>query len=352
MSQTLRLAEGGFCTTHPNPRVGCMVVRDGEIVAEAWHRSAGEPHAEVLALRRAGERARGATVYVNLEPCCHQGRTAPCTTSLIEAGVARVVTSMEDPNPRVSNGGISQLRNAGIVVDVGVMREQAERLNRGFVHRMRHRRPWVTLKLAASMDGRTATASGESKWITSEASRADVQRLRAKSSAIMAGIGTVLADDPALTVRLEGFDRQPMRVIVDSKLTIDANARVMTPPGNVLIYTAIEDRARADRLTQTGADVVHLPGPDDRVDLGAMMEDLAARGVNELLVEAGRTLSGTLIGDDLINELILYLAPHLLGDVARGMFRLTDIERLSDRVEFEIEDVRRIGPDLRLILCP
>jgi diaminohydroxyphosphoribosylaminopyrimidine deaminase/5-amino-6-(5-phosphoribosylamino)uracil reductase len=259
---------------------------------------------------------------------------------------------MEDPNPQVSNGGIASLRNAGIEVDVGVMREQAERLNRGFIHRMRHRRPWVVLKLAASMDGRTALASGESKWITSEASRADVQRLRAKSSAIMTGIGTILADDPALTVRLEGFDRQPMRVIVDSQLIMGANARVMTQPGEVLIYTAIDDHARTDRLTQTGADVVHLPGPQDRVALGAMMDDLAARGVNELLVEAGRTLSGTLIREDLVNELILYLAPHILGDMARGMFRLPEIERLSDRVEFTIGDVRRVGPDLRVTLCP
>lgn len=329
-----------------------MVVQNGQIVAEAWHRRAGEPHAEVLALRQAGGRARGATVYVNLEPCCHQGRTPPCTSSLIDAGVARVVTAMEDPNPQVSNGGVASLRNAGIEVDVGVMREQAERLNRGFVHRMRHRQPWVTLKLGASMDGRTAMPSGESKWITSEASRADVQRLRARSSAILTGVGTILADDPALTVRLEGFDRQPMRVIVDSRLTMDANARVMTPPGEVLIYTATDDHAQADLLTQTGADVVHLPGPKGRVDLGAMMEDLAARGVNELLVEAGCTLSGTLIHGDLVNELILYLAPHILGDAARGMFRLPGIERLSDRFEFTIGDVRRIGPDLRLILYP
>jgi diaminohydroxyphosphoribosylaminopyrimidine deaminase/5-amino-6-(5-phosphoribosylamino)uracil reductase len=263
-----------------------------------------------------------------------------------------VVTAMEDPNPAVSNGGISSLRNAGINVDVGIMREQAERLNRGFVRRMRQQRPWVTLKLAASMDGRTAMASGESKWITSEASRVDVQRLRASSSAVMTGIGTVLADDPALTVRLEGFDRQPTRVIVDSRLTIDANARVMMQPGEVLIYTAIEHRAQADHLRQAGVDVVHLPGPQDRVDLDAMMEDLAARGVNELLVEAGRTLSGTLIGRNLVDELILYLAPHILGDVARGMFRLPGIERLSDRLEFTIADVRRVGPDLRLILCP
>ncbi len=328
-----------------------MVVQNGEIVAEAWHKRAGEPHAEVLALRQAGKRARGATVYVNLEPCCHRGRTPPCTSSLIDAGVARVVTATEDPNPQVSNGGISRLRNAGIEVDVGVMREQAQRLNRGFMHRMRHRRPWVMLKLAASMDGRTAVASGESKWITSEASRADVQWLRAKSSAIMTGIGTILADDPALTVRLEGFDRQPVRVIVDSNLTMDANARVMTQPGEVLIYTATEDRAQSDHLTQTGADVVHLPGPEDRVDVDAMMEDLAARGVNELLVEAGRTLSGTLIRNKLINELILYLAPHILGDVARGMFRLPGIERLSDRIEFTIGDVRRVGADLRVTLC-
>ncbi len=352
MSRTLRLAEGGLCTTHPNPRVGCLVVNNGEIVAEAWHKKAGEAHAEVLALRQAGARARGATVYVNLEPCCHQGLTPPCTSSLIDAGVARVVAAMEDPNPQVSNGGIASLRDAGIAVDVGLMHEQAERLNRGFVHRMRHQRPWVVLKLAASMDGRTATASGESKWITSAASRSDVQRLRAKTSAILAGSGTILADDPALTVRLAGFDRQPLRVIVDSHLTMDANARVLTQPGEVVIYTALADGAQADRLTQAGADVVHLPAPKGRVDLEAILADLAARGVNELLVEAGRTLSGTLVRQALVNELILYLAPHVLGDVARGMFRLPGIEQLSDRVEFTIGDVRRVGPDLRLSLYP
>ncbi len=352
MSRTLRLAERGVCTTHPNPRVGCVVVRDGEIVGEGWHRRVGEPHAEVLALRQAGERARGATVYVNLEPCCHQGRTPPCSSSLIDARVARVVAAMEDPNPLVSKGGIDRLRSAGIKVDVGVMREQAERLNRGFVQRMRHGRPWVTLKLAASLDGRTAMSSGESKWITSEASRMDVQRLRARSSAIMTGSGTVLADDPSLTVRIDGHDRQPMRVAVDTRLRMPVNARLLTLPGGALIYTVEDNRSKADHLTRAGADVAAVPAKDNRVDLDAVLKDLAARGVSELLVEAGRTLSGSMLYRHLVDELILYLAPNMLGDLAQGLFSLPEIQRLSDRIECAIADIRRVGPDLRLILCP
>ena len=219
MARALRLATRGICTTHPNPRVGCVIVKEGKILAEAWHRWAGEPHAEKLALQAAGDAARGATVYLNLEPCCHQGRTPPCTDSLIDAGVARVVASLQDPNPQVAGGGIAILREAGIDVDVGLLAEQAEVLNRGFVSRMRHGRPWITLKIGASLDGRTAMASGESQWITGEAARRDVHRLRARSSALLTGIGTVLADDPALTVRYADAERQPLRVIVDSNLS-------------------------------------------------------------------------------------------------------------------------------------
>ncbi len=353
MSRTLRLAEAGLCTAHPNPRVGCIVVReDGSVVGEAWHRRAGQPHAEVLALQQAGQRARGATVYVNLEPCCHTGRTPPCSAALIEAGVARVVAAMEDPNPRVSNGGIAELRTAGIQVDVGIMREQAQRLNRGFVQRMRHRRPWVTLKVAASIDGRTAMASGESRWISGDASRADVQRLRAKSAAILTGTGTVRADDPALTVRLPGVERQPLRVIADSHLALGVDARVLRESGEVLICTLSRDRAKIDRLARAGAEIVQLPEFDGHVDLRAMMKELVAREVNELLVEAGRTLSGALLQARLVDELIVYLAPDAIGDAARGMFHIPAIERLSQRVEFDIGDVRRVGRDLRLILQP
>ncbi len=353
MSRALRLAEAGLFTTHPNPRVGCVVVgKDGTIVGEAWHQRAGEPHAEVLALQQAGDDARDATAYVSLEPCCHQGRTPACTAALIEAGVARVVAAMEDPNPRVAQGGVAELRRAGIQVDVGIMREQAEQLNRGFVLRMRDVRPWITLKVAASIDGRTAMASGESRWVTGDASRDDVQRLRAKSSAILTGIGTVRADDPALTVRMPGCSRQPLRVIVDSHLEIDTSARLLRERGDVLICTISPEQAKVDRLARVGAEIVELPDVGGRVDLRSMVEELAHREVNELLVEAGPVLSGALLEMRLVDELIIYLAPHVMGDTARGMFQSPGIERLSQRVEFAIGDIRRVGQDLRLTVHP
>jgi len=352
MSRALRLAENGINTTHPNPRVGCVMVRDGQIIGEAWHERAGKPHAELLALQASGERARGATVYVNLEPCCHQGRTPPCTESLIDAGVSRVVAAMEDPNPQVASGGITMLREAGIDVDVGIMREQAVQLNRGFIQRMCFKRPWITVKVAASVDGRTAMASGESKWISSAASRSDVQRLRARSSAIMTGVGTILADNPALTVRQRGVDRQPLRVVMDSHLRMDENASVLMPPEEVLIYTTTEDHTKIQAFQKAGIEVVRLRAANDAVDLHASISELAARGINDLLVEAGPTLSGALLQSNLVDELIIYLAPKIMGDAARGMFDLPGLAQLKECTRFAMHDVRRVGEDLRLVLRP
>jgi len=348
MTRALRLAQHGINTTHPNPRVGCVIVKEGRIIGEAWHRRAGEPHAEILALKAAGSAARGATVYLNLEPCCHQGRTPPCTDSLIDAGVARVVAAMEDPNPQVAGGGVMTLRGAGIDVDLGLMAEQAERLNRGFVHRMRRGRPWVTLKLAATLDGRTGPAKGESKWITSDAARVDVHRLRARSSAVMTGIGTVLADDPQLTARMDGITRQPMRIVVDSNLTIPVNAKVLDAEPAALVVTATEDVERRRAIEAKGSEVLYLPGPHGAVDLHALMGELGLRDVNELLVESGPTLAGALLDAKLVNELVLYFAPSLLGNDGRGMFRLPHLQELADRVNLDIRDLRQVGPDLRI----
>ncbi|MDH3637268.1 MAG: bifunctional diaminohydroxyphosphoribosylaminopyrimidine deaminase/5-amino-6-(5-phosphoribosylamino)uracil reductase RibD [Gammaproteobacteria bacterium] len=352
MARTLQLARRGVYTTDPNPRVGCIVVKDGQVLGEAWHARCGEPHAEVLALRQAGAAARGATLYVNLEPCCHQGRTPPCTDPIIDAGIARVVTAVEDPNPSVSRGGIDTLRSVGIDVDVGLMQQEAEVLNRGFLQRMRNGAPWVTLKIAASLDGRTAMASGESKWITGGAARADVQNLRAQSSAVLTGIGTIEADDPRLTVRLGSAERQPIRVVADSRLRISQSARVFSDPGAVLVAAAIEDPERAGELSRKDADVVVVPGADGKVDLPELMRELANREINELLVEAGPTLSGAMLGAGLVDELVVYMAPQLLGSDARGMVTVPGLDRLDQRLEFDIKDVRMLAHDLKIVSAP
>lgn len=362
MARALRLAANGRYTTHPNPRVGCVVVDPrGAIVGEGWHAYAGGPHAEVNALAQAGGRARGATVYVTLEPCSHHGRTPPCTESLIRAGVSRVVAAMSDPDPRVCGQGLARLREAGIRVTEDLMADEARRLNRGFVARMSRGRPFVRSKLAASLDGRTAMAGGESQWITSPDARRDVQRLRAESSAILTGIGTVLSDDPALTVRPEGLPagdpwpegiglRQPLRVVADSRLRLTKAARLMALPGRVLVATAAEpDHAT---LRCLDAAVEYLPGPGGRVDLPALMNRLAELGVNELLVEAGATLNGGLMEAGLIDEWVIYVAPKILGDDARGMFRLPGLERLDQAVELTFTDVRAVGRDLRVTARP
>ncbi len=348
MARALVLAERGLYTTDPNPRVGCVLLRDGQVVGEGWHERAGEPHAEAHALRVAGALARGATAYVTLEPCCHHGRTPPCTRALIDAGVVRVVAAMPDPNPKVASRGVAELERAGIRVEIGLLAAEAERLNPGFVSRMTRGQPYVRVKLAASLDGRTALASGESKWITGAAARADVQRLRARSSAILTGVGTVLADDPSLTVRDIEVSRQPLRVVVDGNLSMRADARLLVLPGKTLVVTAADDADYAEPLLEAGAEVMVLAAGAGQVDLPLLMQDLATREVNELLVEAGATVCGALLEAGLVDELVLYLAPHLLGSSARGLFNFPALESMADRVALDITDVRAVGKDWRI----
>jgi len=359
MARALRLARRGLYTTDPNPRVGCVLVRGDEIVGEGWHERAGGPHAELEALREAGDRARGATAYVSLEPCAHFGRTPPCSDALLRAGVARLVVAMVDPNPLVAGQGIARLRDAGIETESGLMEEQAEALNRGFLRRMRTGRPWVRVKTAVSLDGRTAMASGESQWITGEAARRDVQHLRARSSAVLTGVGTVLTDDPSLNVRLTaaalgiaGPVRHPLRVVLDSKLRTPTDAKLLALPGEVLILTTSQDAARIDALHEAGAEVAQVEGSATGLDLQAVMETLSAREVNEVHVEAGATLTGALLADGLVHELVVYMAAHLMGDGARGLARLPAISTMSDRINLRFTGVRFVGADLRLILRP
>jgi diaminohydroxyphosphoribosylaminopyrimidine deaminase/5-amino-6-(5-phosphoribosylamino)uracil reductase len=351
MARALRLAERGLNTTTPNPRVGCVLVRDGQVVGEGWHERAGEPHAEAHALRAAGERARGAVAYVSLEPCSHHGRTPPCCDALIEAGVARVVAAMEDPNPRVAGEGLARLRSAGIEVACGLMEPAARELNIGFVSRMRRGRPWLRLKAAASLDGKTALENGVSQWITGPDARRDAHAWRARCCAVLTGIGTVRDDDPRLTVRDVACERQPLRVIVDSRLETPPNARILEG-GNVLIAAAVDDAGRAGALRESGAEIVLLPNPAGKVDLAALMQELGRRGVSELLAEAGFKLNGSLLREGLVDEFLLYLAPSLIGDAARGLFDLPGLTDLSGQRRLDLQDVRRVGSDLRILARP
>ena len=359
MAEAIRLAARGVYSTHPNPNVGCVIVRDGEIVGRGWHRRAGGPHAEVFALREAGEKARGADVFVSLEPCSHQGRTPPCADALIEAGVQRVVVAMQDPNPLVAGQGLARLSAAGIVVESGLLETQARALNPGFIARMQRGRPWLRLKLAASLDGRTAMASGESKWISGEAARQDVQRLRARSSAIVTGIGTVLADDPSMNVRLTAEQlygeepvRQPLRVVLDSRLRMSAQARMLTLPGETLLLTGVTDSERWQDLQQAGAEVATVELEQDRLQPEAVLRLLAQRDINEVLLECGPTLAGAFMRAGLVDELVLYMAPHLMGDSARGLLHLPGLERMQDRIALEWQDVRQVGDTLRITARP
>jgi len=348
MTQALKLAERGLYSTSPNPRVGCVLVKHGKLLAEGWHERAGEPHAEVHALKSAGGSAKGATAYVTLEPCSHQGRTPPCADALIVAGVARVVVAMQDPNPLVSGQGIARLQNAGIAVDCSLMEATARELNPGFIKRMTSGMPLVRSKIAMSLDGRTALNNGVSQWITGAEARRDGHHWRARSCAVLTGIGTVLADDAQLSVREVKTSRQPMRVVLDSKLRIVETARILQG-GNVLIYTTSSDTQRIALLEKTGAKIVVLPSANARVDLTACLKDLATRGCNEILVEAGRTLNGALLQAGLIDELVLYMAPQLLGDMARGMATLGELTSLEQKIALEWQDVRQVGKDLRIV---
>jgi diaminohydroxyphosphoribosylaminopyrimidine deaminase/5-amino-6-(5-phosphoribosylamino)uracil reductase len=348
MVRALELAERGLFTTTPNPRVGCVVVRDGEVVGEGWHQRAGAPHAEVHALRAAGERARGATAYVSLEPCSHHGRTPPCADALVAAGVGRVVVATADPNPQVSGQGLARLRAAGIGTACGLLDQEARELNIGFVSRHERGRPWVRVKTAASLDGRTALANGASQWITGPAARQDGHRWRARSCAVMIGIGTLKADDPRLSVRDVETTRQPARIVVDRYLELPLSARILEG-GNVLVVAAREDAAKAPLLRQAGAEVLVLPDREGKVDLAQLMRELARRETNEILVESGNRLNGALLRAGLVDELVMYFAPHLLGDLARGMYALGELTALDQRVDLEVRDHKRIGPDLRIL---
>ena len=347
MAHALALAERGLYTATPNPRVGCVIVKSGAVIGEGWHERAGEAHAEVNALEDANARGhdpRGATLYVTLEPCNHSGRTPACTDAVIGAGIGRVVAAMADPNPEAANGA-ARLRAAGIAVDMGLLEHEARELNIGFASRMTRGRPWVRMKAAASLDGRTALESGASQWITGEAARADGHRWRARACAILTGIGTVRQDDPRLTVRAVATKRQPLRIVIDRHAETPPTAKVLAGDGALLV-TAGE----RNPLWPASVAVLVLPDAERRVDLAALMQALGSRGINELHVEAGGKLNGALLAAGLVDELLLYLAPCLLGDPARGVaeFR-TGLSRLSDRVALAFHDVARVGDDLRLL---
>jgi len=344
MRRALALAEKGLFTTTPNPRVGCVITQGESIVGEGWHEKAGEPHAEALALRDAGPRAAGATVYVNLEPCSHHGRTPPCAGALINAKVARVVAALRDPDPQAARGG-DALAAAGIGFEHGLLEGEARELNLGFLSRVQRGRPWVRLKVAATLDGRSALANGASQWITGPEARRDGHRWRARACALLTGIGTVAADDPRLTVREVDTPRQPLRVIVDSRLEIPHAARVLQGP-KVLIFAA-----RAAPAPKN-AEVVLLPNAHGKVELPSMLEELARRGVNELHVEAGFRLNGSLVREGCVNEFLVYLNPSFLGDGAQGMLDLPAVGALEERLKLKLVSLERLGDDLRILARP
>ena len=351
MARALRLAELGLYSSTPNPRVGCVIVKDGVVVGEGWHRRAGEAHAEIHALQAAGDQARGATAYVTLEPCSHHGRTPPCADALIAAGVSRVVAAMQDPNPQVSGRGLALLRNAGIVTDCGVLGSEAQELNIGFVSRMTRGRPWLRLKLATSLDGKTALENGASQWITGPEARQDGHRFRARACAILSGIGTVRDDDPLLNVRGVETERQPLKVVLDSRLELPLNAKLLEG-GGVLVACAIDDAARSAALRQRGAEVLCLPNPEGKVDLPELMMELGRRGINEVHVEGGSRLNGALLVAGLVDEFLIYLAPCLIGHAARGIFDMPALESLAGKAQLAIHDLRMLGPDVRILARP
>ncbi len=347
MAHALRLAARGLYTTTPNPRVGCVLVQDSVVVGEGWHERAGGAHAEIIAISAAGSRAAGATAYVSLEPCCHHGRTPPCAEALVAAKVGRVVAAMEDPNPKVAGQGIAHLRAAGISAYTGLLENEARELNIGFVSRMTRERPWLRLKIAASLDGKTALANGLSQWIGGPVARRDGHHWRARSCAVMTGIGTLRDDDPKLTVRDVHTTRQPMRIVVDSRLRISPQAK-MLDGDPVLVATAVEDPDKAAVLRGKGADVVVLPDAHGKVDLQRLVEHLGVLGMNEVLVEAGINLDSALLHAGVVDELLLYLSPHFLGDAGRGMLDLGELTDMKQRLDLQIEETRMFGPDLRI----
>ena len=371
MARAIQLAKKGQYTTYPNPRVGCVIVKNSEVVGEGYHHRAGEPHAEINALLQThsvNKSAKGATAYVTLEPCSHTGKTPPCANALIEAGVSRVVIAMQDPSPRVAGQGIQRLRDAGIDVvvgAVGVLETEVRALNSGFIKRMEHRLPWVRVKLGMSLDGRTAMSSGESQWITGEDARADVQRLRASADAILTGSGTVLADDPSLNVRAsaselglhaendknhENFEiHQPLRVVLDSALKMSPQSKMLSLEGDTLIYTCSDDANKQQALEKSGA-IINQIKPDElgRVPLKPVLQDLAKQQINEVHVEAGATLCGALLQQGLVDEIVLYMAPTIMGANARGLFNIPELDQMKDKIDLTIQDIRAVGNDWRI----
>jgi diaminohydroxyphosphoribosylaminopyrimidine deaminase/5-amino-6-(5-phosphoribosylamino)uracil reductase len=359
MAEALRLARLGLYTTTPNPRVGCLIVKDGEVVGRGWHARAGEPHAEVHALRAAGEQARGATAYVTLEPCNHTGRTGPCSEALIAAGVSRVVAAMQDPNPLVAGQGLARLAAAGIQTQSGLLENEAIELNIGFVSRMTRGRPWLRLKTAASLDGKTALNNNASQWITGAAARQDGHRWRARACAILTGFGTVKEDNPQMTVR--GIDygdltpRQPLRIVVDSRLQIYPSANILKGARDgspALIVGAVEDPSRIAALRDVGAEVLIIPNAHGKVELHSMLRALAERGINEIHAEAGCKLNGSLLREGCVDEFLIYQAPMLIGDNAQGMFNLHELTELSQATRLQIIDRTVLGEDLRILARP
>ena len=354
MARALQLAKHGIATTQPNPLVGCVIIKENQIIAEGWHEKAGLAHAEIVALQQAGDQARGATAFVTLEPCSHYGKTPPCADALIASGISEVVVAMQDPNPLVAGQGMQKLSQSGIKVRSGLLQQQAEELNRGFVSRMTRGRPWVTVKLAASLDGRTAMNSGESKWITGPQARTDVQKLRAASSAVLTGSGTVLADDPSLTVRLEGVDWQPLRVVLDSHLSVPDSATILNDGHPLLIATATpEDDDRFQQIQRLGIDIRRFPDRAGRVDSGSLLKCLAEDySCNEVLVEAGSVVCGSMLADRLIDEIILYLAPAIMGSASKGLFDIPGLDAMSQKIHLCVKDVRTVGQDWRFTVRP
>lgn len=354
MAQALRLAERGLYTTMPNPRVGCVIVKDGPkgkiVIGEGAHLKAGEPHAEVIALRQAGEKGfdiKGATVYVTLEPCSHFGKTPPCAEALVQAGVIRVVAAMQDPNPLVAGMGLAYLVVQGIEVTSGLMQTQAEALNPGFISRMTRKLPFVRSKIAASLDGKTALSNGESQWITGDAARLDVQHWRAQSCAIMTGVGTVLSDNPSLTVRDIALERQPLRIVVDSHLRTPLNSKILQN-SQTLIAFAHDPEDKAEALFDLGAELLCIPDEAGKVCLKTLLSHLASNEINEVLVEGGEGLNGALMSQDLIDELLIYYAPKLMGSDAKGMFTMPPYTNMNQALNLQILDVRQFGSDIRL----
>jgi len=352
MARALHLAENGLCTTTPNPRVGCVIARDGAIVGEGWHCRAGGSHAEILALTAAGDAARGATAYVTLEPCAHFGRTPPCVDALIAAGLSRVVVALKDPNPKVVGRGLDKLRAAGIRVDCGLFADEARELNCGFILRMTQNRPWLRLKLAATLDGKTALENGVSQWITGVEARADGHCWRARACAILTGIGTVKADDPELSVRDCPCERQPLRILLDPRLEVAPTARMLQGAPALIVTAVASENVRAQSFIAAGHRVLSLPASDDRIDLSALMRELAKLELNEVHVEAGATLNGALLSAGYVDELLLYLAPVVVGSAARGMFNLPALTALDAAARFEIRECVKIGEDVRVIARP